>query len=327
MSYYSSFHFVAFVLLSRTKPPSFVTFPTFHSLCEERRPTVSSRHGTYDIASHGVNNESVPMNLALVRRIGMFAMLALSTTHAGTATAVSWSLYMGIGRGYPECESTVKRLNRFHWDVVEEADKGILASYVISTNPLWSPLDWSDLDPNQHQDLIRKLMSYEVQGGRDLYFDRRPPRPNEAFKKRLGNEYLQMPNIPQGVRLQAARHHIVQWLDDRPAPNTTQTFVRLLSPSDQGLWERLRTRYKEFELPTIMPLETPGFQHVFMVTEDMSGPHSGLANSDAQILLQGVYLIKGRGRYVGGSGNLFNIYMSDGSLIVPFCALLHKPRD
>lgn len=240
------------------------------------------------------------------------------------ASAGQWTQYMGIGRGYVECDAMVKRLNRFNWNAVEESDRAVLVHHVVATYPRWKQPAWQELNPKQHELLIRRLMSFAEQGGGSLYFDLRAPKPNEVHRKVQGNEYLTTWIVPEGLRIQMARQRLIWWLDDRPAPEGEQTIVRLLFPPDSINWNRLRQRYPKFALPENMPEGTTGFQKVFLVTDDLQGPRPGIHDYDARALLQGVYLMGNKGRYVSGSESYLEIEMSSGGIIGPFCSLIRK---
>lgn len=230
-----------------------------------------------------------------------------------TAVPVSAEWYQHEGKGYVVCDAILKRLNSYKSKTAEEAKRcswDVVASYKGFKEP-----PWQELDAKKHENLIFKLLKYRACGV-DGYFGRGPCQLSDT------DEYLRKETrrfIEEGGRIQLWRTRLLDWFEiseNLPAPPGPQTVIQLRWKRDIEL-EKKRCPGK--------PVVDWWLGGLYIVTDDLSGPHPQVNSSNASSLeSKTAFFFSSKLHYVAGSGDVLIGIASGGWGMPSFCDIRYK---
>jgi hypothetical protein len=200
--------------------------------------------------------------------LGRFVSILVATIPvlavSASASAGEWNYLNGIhGRGYVICDAVLRRLNSYQWTAESTREMyGAFVGQVVLSYRGWKEPPWQDLNPDQYRNLIRELLRYR-EFGADVYFGRKAPQHSPAYQPVLDKKIEELTLQVNGLRVW--RTHLINWLDEKPAPDGDQTVVNLTYPFDESFLKQLRERTPDIKNP-----RNPGM--TFLVKDDLSGP-------------------------------------------------------
>lgn len=223
------------------------------------------------------------------------------------------------GQGYVICDAVLKRLNHYRWTRKMLMEYSSLGRHVTMTYPGWKEPPWQELDPYQHKDLIRELIKY-LDLGANVYFGRKPnPRSKEPTPQQREEQLRRV--LDDGIRLRIWKTHLINWLNDKPAPPGNQTVVQLVFRIGQNQLDEIRKAYPDKPL---IGWSTSSF----IVTDDLKGLDPRVSDWHGHTLSgHSLVLFDGIPHYIGGSLFTITITRDFGSgPSDPFCILELKDR-
>jgi hypothetical protein len=186
-----------------------------------------------------------------------------------SALSGQWKIVQG--KGYVVCEQVRRHMSSYQLPDIEAGRYGSAMLYAF---PVWKEPPWQDLDPEQHKELVRKLMRYKAEGA-DLYFDRHKYY-NPQGKHLDDGELEQLVNnlYARKFRLRVWRTHLfnIPW-DNAEA---IQTVVQLrIAPTASMLSRRSPPRLG-------IPEASFDEEYNFIVTDDLLDPDIRVGEMDAR---------------------------------------------
>lgn len=248
------------------------------------------------------------------RFVSVLVVMIPLLSGSAPAIAAEWNYLNGIhGRGYVICDAILRRLNSFQWTAESTSEMhGAFVGQVVLSYGGWTEPPWQDLDPDQHRDLIRELLKYQELGA-DVYFGRKAAQHSPAYQPTFDK---QIEDATRRVnRLRVWRTRLINWLDEKPAPDGDQTVVNLTYPLDETFLKQLKER-----MPDIKALKRPGM--TFLVKDDLSGPDPRVREGH-QRRIQTTLLFDGKPHFLRAlaTGRSVGIYRDFGTGPRSFCEL------
>lgn len=210
---------------------------------------------------------SSTMRTAMMKMRRVASCLILATAFVAVsapAYADKWNYLNGIhGRGYVICDAILHSLNSYQWTAESTSEMyGAFVGQVVLSFRGWKEPPWQNLDPDQHRNLIRELLKYQELGA-DVYFGRKAPQHSPAYQPIFDQHIEEATRLVNGLRVWRTR--LINWLDEKPAPDRDQTVVNLMYPFDESYLKQLKERTPDIRAP-----KNPGV--TFLVKDDLSGP-------------------------------------------------------
>ena len=218
-----------------------------------------------------------PLNASARPRTGSEALASCLLVTAfffvasGIASADSWNYLNGVhGRGYVVCDAILKRLNDPEWRIESTSEENVSVGQVVLGYPGWRDPPWQNLNLDEHRGLIRELLKYHSLGA-DVYFGLKQPQQTSDYQAAFDQSIEDAARRVTSLRVW--RTHLVNWLDDKPAPVGNQTVVNLTysASADESFAEGKPH-------PDGKAARNTGIS--FLVTDDLRGPDRRISEWD-----------------------------------------------
>lgn len=208
------------------------------------------------------------------------------------------------------CDTIKDRLNQYSYPDPAKAHAacGVLSTLIY---PGFGEPPWQELDPKKYEELIWKLFKYRGQGS-EGYFGRGEKNQSFVSDERYQKEAKDF--ITQGGRVQLWRTHLLNQLDDKPAPSGPQNIIQLRYKLDKSVVN---------ETCRGIPISS-WIGSLYVVKDDLSEPDPRVRLRDATLSRLSLIFYRQEPYFISGDWWEVDMYKDLGTGPSNFCQITYS---